>query len=181
MVEDAVRSVGQAISRLGAVEPRLNQFGIINIRLTTLYQAWKKAGIPPSRIKTLPMGIVRGATQLASAATTPLALAAADSLTIAFYFLLRPGEYAGSPKTAEDDLFRFQDMGLWIGGRKLDTAVCPLADLQAATFATLTLTSQKNGFRGETIGHARLRKVPLSKDRCFPPTKSIVTRESFAL
>jgi hypothetical protein len=48
-----------------------------------------------------------------------------------------------------------QDVCLWIGGRKLDTATCPLEDLSAATFATLTFTSQKNGVRGETIGHSR--------------------------
>ena len=40
-------------------------------------------------------------------------------------------------------------------GRQLNTASCPLADLQAATFATLTFTSQKNGIRGEKIGHSR--------------------------
>ena len=43
----------------------------------------------------------------------------------------------------------------WIGGHKLDVATCPLSDLHAATFATLTFTSQKNGVRGETIGHSR--------------------------
>ena len=86
---------------------------------------------------------------------SPSPLPTADCLTIAFYFLLRPGEYAGSPKTASDDLFRFQDVGLWVGGRKLSIADCPLSDLQAATFATLTFTTQKNGIRGETIGHSR--------------------------
>ena len=65
------------------------------------------------------MGIVRGAVQLAHAAATPISLATADCLTIAFYFLLRPGEYAGLPKTAADDLFRLQDVGLWVGGRQL--------------------------------------------------------------
>ena len=147
--------MGQTFSRMGSPDPRLNQFGVVDMRLTTLYQAWKKSDEPPTRVKPLPMGIVRGAALLAHAAATPIALAAADCLILAFYFLLRPGEYAGTPKTVSDDLFRFQDVGLWVGGRKLSLADCPLADLQAATFATLTFTTQKNGIRGETIGHSR--------------------------
>lgn len=147
--------MGQTFARMGSPDPRLNQFGVVDLRLSTLYQAWRKADAPPTRVKPLPLGIVRGAVRLAHAAATPVALAAADCLTIAFYFLLRPGEYAGSPRTAADDLFRFQDVGLWIGGRQLSLADCPLADLHAATFGTLMFTSQKNGIRGETIGHAR--------------------------
>ena len=154
-VEDAVRFVGQAFARMGAIDPRLNAFGVVDIRLSSLLRAWKKADPPPSRVKPLPTSIVHGAVQLARAANTPASLAAADCLTIAFYFLLRPGEYAGAPRSRADDLFRMQDVCLWIGGRKLDTATCPLADLQAATFATLTFTTQKNGVRGETIGHSR--------------------------
>ena len=84
---------------------------------------------------------------------SPLAHASADCLVVAFYSLLRPGEYAGTPKSAADDLFRLQDLGLWIGNRRLDVLTCPLADLLAATFATLTFTSQKNGVCRETIGH----------------------------
>ncbi|KAI2493227.1 hypothetical protein MHU86_21301 [Fragilaria crotonensis] len=117
--------------------------------------AWKKADPPPTRVKPLPLQVVHGASQLALLSGTPLALAAADCMVVAFYFLLRPGEYAGAPKTDADDLFRLQDLGLWIGGRKLDVPTCPLADLTAATFATLTFTSQKNGVRGETVGHGR--------------------------
>ena len=54
-----------------------------------------------------------------------------------------------------DDLFRVQDVGVWIGHRRLDLLRCPDADLVTATFVTLTFTTQKNGVRGETIGHGR--------------------------
>ena len=101
---------------------------------------------------------------LAHTANTPVTLAAAECLTYAFYFLLRPGEYAGTPRRVADDLFRFQDVGLWIGGCRLDVASYPLADLQAATFATLTFTTQKNGVR--TSIQSLSEEV---NDACLPP------------
>jgi hypothetical protein len=135
--------------------PSTLAFGTVYIRLLSLYQAWTKADAPLMCVKLLPISLVHGAFQLARAANTPTSLAVADCLTIAFYFLLRPREYAGTPRSAANNLFRFQNVGLWISGRRLDTATCPIADLQAATFATLTFTTQKNGVRGEAIGHSR--------------------------
>ena len=154
-VEDAVRGVGQAFAGVGALDPRLNSFGAVDVRLSALFTAWKKADTPPTRVKPLPLQIVHGAFHVARLSPSPLAHAAADCMVVAFYFLLRPDEYAGTPKHAADDLFRLQDLGLWIGNRRLDVLTCPLPDLLAATFATLTFTSQKNGVRGETIGHGR--------------------------
>lgn len=147
--------MGQAFAGLGAPDPRLNQHGALDFRLTALLKAWQKADAPPARIKPLPLQLVHTAIRLAQADGTPLARSAADCLVIGFYFLLRPGEYAGVPRHQSDDLFRLQDVGLWIGSRKLDVLGCPLPDLLSATFATLTFTSQKNGVRGETIGHSR--------------------------
>jgi hypothetical protein len=52
-------------------------------------------------------------------------------------------------------MFRVRDVQLWIGSRALDTLQCLEADLRAATFVTLTFTTQKNGVRNERIGHGR--------------------------
>lgn len=57
--------------------------------------------------------------------------------------------------TLADDLFRLQDVGVWIGHRRLDVSSSPDADLLAASFVTLTFTNQKNGVRGETLDHGR--------------------------
>ncbi|KAI2512523.1 hypothetical protein MHU86_1976 [Fragilaria crotonensis] len=104
------------------------------------------------------MSVVRQACQLATAQPPASRLAAAgDCLLLAYYFLLRPGEeYSGLSRTTADDLFRLQDTGIWIGHRRLDPLTCPVADLLAASFVTITFTSQKNGVRGETLGgHGR--------------------------
>ena len=44
---------------------------------------------------------------------------------------------------------------MWVGARAIDPLTCPIADLYAATFVTLTFTRQKNGVRGEKVGHGR--------------------------
>jgi hypothetical protein len=156
-VEDAVRHVAQTFTRVGAVDPRLNAFGALDFRLQAVLRSWKKADPPPTRVKPLPMLVLRRAHHLAEANlhVSPRLFAAGDCLILAFYFLLRPGEYSGTPRTAADDLFRFQDIGVWIGQRRLDVVSCPPDDLLAATFVTVTFTNQKNGVRGETLGHGR--------------------------
>ncbi len=80
---------------------------------------------------------------------------AASCLLAGFFFLLRPGEYLGNPTRWEAHMFCLQDVQFWIGSRALNPLTCPAADLQAASFVTLTFTQQKNGVRNERIGHGR--------------------------
>jgi len=76
-----------------------------------------------------------------------------DMACIAFFFLLRPGEYTGT--TGDNAPFRLRDVQLFIGLRRLSLMTAPLADLQAATHTSLTFTDQKNGVRGEVVNHSR--------------------------
>ncbi|KAI2501386.1 hypothetical protein MHU86_13053 [Fragilaria crotonensis] len=50
---------------LGSADPRLNPHGQIDFRLTSLYQSWAKADPPPSRVKPLPMTLLRQVVALA--------------------------------------------------------------------------------------------------------------------
>ncbi|KAI2500158.1 hypothetical protein MHU86_14302 [Fragilaria crotonensis] len=145
-VEDAVRQVAQAFTRVGADDPRLNSFGAVDFRLQSLFAAWKRIDTPPTRVKPMPFSVLRHAHMHAMAHPPgSRASASGDCLLLAYYFLLRPGEYSGIPRTEADDLFRLQDIGVSIGHRRLAPLTCPLADLHAATFVTLTFTTQKNG------------------------------------
>ena len=155
-VEEALRAVGQAHARLGSADPRLNARGKVEFRLASLLQAWKKADAPPQhRVRPLPLPVVVQVWALAQGESTPLAQAAASCLITGFFFLLRPGEYLGNPARRGAHMFRMQDVQFWIGSRALNLFTCPAADLQAATFVTLTFTQQKNGVRNERIGHGR--------------------------
>jgi hypothetical protein len=106
--------------------------------------------------------------QLAVASGSALAQAVADMICIAFYFLLRPGEYTAS--TSESTPFRFADLQLYLGGTRLNLLTCPEQYLLAATFASLEFTDQKNGVRGEVIG------LGLSGDPYFCPVRALGRR-----
>ena len=155
-VEETVRAVGQAYAGLGSPDPRLDGHGRMDFRLAALYRSWARVDPPPSRVKPLPMSLLAYVVTLAHHENTAASLAAATILILGYFFLLRPGKYLGKPRRElSDDLFRLSDLSMWVGARAIDPRTCPLSDLQAATFATLTFTRQKNGVRGEKIGHGR--------------------------
>ena len=79
--------------------------------------------------------------------------AVADMIILAFFFLLRPGEYTATPTDTVP--FRLADLRLSTGGQYLDLFNSTDAALDTATFVSLTFTTQKNGVRGEVIGLGR--------------------------
>jgi hypothetical protein len=168
-VEDAVRAVGQAFASLGAVDPRLNSHGALDLRLTSLLRSWARADAPPSRVRPVPVGLIHTAWALAAADRSLACTTTATCAAIAFYFLLRPGEYVGAPRAA-DALFRVRDVGLWQGTTRLDPLTCPDPSLDIVTFVSLTFSRQKNGTRGESTGHAP------SGDPTLCPVRLLVAR-----
>ena len=144
--------MGQAYTGMGAPDPRLNSHGQLDFRLGAMYRAWAGTDDPLSRVKPLPLPLVTHVWHHASLDASPRALAAANCLIFGFYFLLRPGEYLGTPRRTQ---FRLGDVRFWIGSRALDHHACTDAEILAATFVTLTFNRQKNGVRNETVGHGR--------------------------
>ena len=152
---------------MGANDPRLNTAHVIDFRLQRTIKAWKSSDPAPLRVKPIPIQVLR---RLAVIAQTPSATAvvaaSADMIIIAFFFLLRPGEYTDNDRTP----FRLADTQLFIGDTRLSLTSAPIEQLRQARFATLTFTDQKNGVRGEVIGLAR------SGDPFLCPVLAIVRR-----
>ena len=71
---------------------------------------------------------------------------------IGYFFVCRPGEHAAGSDTCRP--FRLADGAMCSGNQSLDLDA-PLPALEAATFASLTYTNQKNCVPGETIGVGR--------------------------
>ena len=65
----------------------------------------------------------------------------ADMIGLAFFFLLRPGEYANSP--SDSSPFELRDVQLFRGQQRLNLAVASDAELLTATFSILTFCDQK--------------------------------------
>jgi hypothetical protein len=149
-VEDALRAVGQAHARLGPPDPRRDTFGGIDFRIQRQIKSYHKVDDPPRRVKPIPITII---VYIMSSAfgreCNKEDLAIADMITIAFFFLLRPGEYTGT--IADDTPFRLEDVALYIRDRRLDVMTASFVEIDAATSVFYKFTTQKNGTRDEKL------------------------------
>ena len=75
--------------------------------------------------------------------------------TIAFYFLLRVGEYTGHKKkeNRRTKQFRACDIIFYDANDEIIPNTAPLHILYTATVAVMRITNQKNGTRGSRISH----------------------------
>jgi hypothetical protein len=105
--------------------------------------------VPQAKL-AVPVSVPRWCVAQGLLAKSTKTQAIADLTNIAFYYLLRVGEYTylGPQHRRRTRQFRVRDVKFWRNGR-----VLPLTspDLLSATAATLTLTNQKNGTKGAVI------------------------------
>jgi hypothetical protein len=166
-VSDAVRAAGQTFARLGARDIRKDAYGDIDFRIYRHFRAYTKEDDFPSRVTPVPIIVIIYILQQAFGdLPLPDRQAVADMCTIAFYFLLRPGEYTG--KTSDDIPFRLQDVALHVGTLRLDNMLASLTDIQAADSVSYTFTTQKNDTKGEILTHG------LSGDALACPAKATI-------
>ena len=92
---------------------------------------------------------------------------AADLIILAFFFLLRVGEYTPHPPGQQRLTIplRKQDIKLWRGTRLLSNDA-PLAELLLADAVTICIANQKNGVKNAVLHHTT------SGDPLFDPVKS---------
>ena len=135
---------------MGHADPRLDLNNKIDFRLQRMLSAYAKDDPPPNRVKPVPIQVIRRIFAVAATCVDELTLCLADMIGLAFFFLLRPGEYTDAPSNTSP--FQFRDVQLFIGQRRLDLHNDPDAMLLSATFGSLTFRDQKNGVRGEVIG-----------------------------
>ena len=150
--EDYLRSVAQTFLGMGADDPRLNSAGDIDFRLKRMIAARKKKDPPPNRVKPVPVQVIRRISVLARHSSCNITIGVSDMIILAFFFLLRPGEYTDSP--SDTTPFCLQDIQLFVGDRCLNLTTASDAQILAACFGALTFTDQKNGVRGEVVGLA---------------------------
>jgi hypothetical protein len=85
----------------------------------------------------------------------PKQQAIGDLVCIAFYFLLRVGEYSHTPpkNRTRTQRFRIKDIVFRRADQSIIPNSAPLVELLTATHATLCISNQKNGTRGQCIHH----------------------------
>jgi hypothetical protein len=168
-VADALRSVGQTLSNLGYSDPRLLPSGKLTFRLQRQLSYYNKKDPPPNRVKPIPIQVLRTTCTTLRLAQHPRSTALADMLTLGFFFLLRPGEYAHTTNP-ESVPFHLIDVHLRHNNTRIPHLTCPLPQLTMATFVCLEFTTQKNGVHGELIGMGQ------SGNPAFCPVQACISR-----
>jgi hypothetical protein len=144
--------VGQAFASVGSADPRLTIAGSTEFRLGRQLRGYTREDPPPSRTKPIPISVLHHVLSITMQDDIP-GQAVADMIAIAFFFLLRPGEYTAP--TADNTPFKLNDVQFWVGMRRVTGLLSTENDRQSATFVTLEFTTQKNGVCGEVIGLGR--------------------------
>lgn len=171
-VSTALRHIGQTLAYMGTPDPRLDCQGSVDLRLRHQLRHYSKSDPPPRRVQPIPVQILRHLVREAYSdpAATESRRAIADLVVIAYYFLMRPGEYCTSTGEDSSHPFHTDELELWVGQRQLDLALASDNDLLTATFCILAFSDQKNANRGEKVGHAT------SGDPLFCPVRALARR-----
>jgi integrase len=169
--ETALRHVAQALVLAGYPDPR-RSYGSkdLDLPFSRLLRSYKTDDPAPKPQLALPVRAMQCAVDHYNQKGTPASCALADLLTVAFFFLLRPGEYTmPSARTKTRTIqFRRQDVRFFLNGAVLPHTT-PLIRLQDADAVRLYIDNQKNGQRGSTMHHTA-RAGP------FCPVKALARR-----
>ena len=151
--EDYLRAVAQTFLAVGAKDPRLNGALKTDFRISRMLAAWKKEDPPANRVKPIPIAVIKHIARIAQGLPAGPAgdklRAAADMIIIAFFFLLRPGEYTDA--ASDTTPFTLGNVQMFIGCARLDIMTVAERVLDQARSASLTFTTQKNGVENEVI------------------------------
>ena len=139
-------------------------------RLERQIEGYKRQDPAPIPKLAVPVSIAAHASKYAQAATTSKQEATADLTNIAFYYLLRVGEYTYTSQNQRKrtQQFRACDITFWNNNQPIPITA-PLQRLLQADAATMKISNQKNGTRGQLIHH-ECTKTALS------PVKSLARR-----
>jgi hypothetical protein len=169
--ETALRHVAQTLVLAGYADPR-RSYGNkdLDLSFSKLLRSYKLQDPAPKPQLALPVQAIQCAVGFYSDKQTPLSRAIADLLTMAFFFLLRPGKYTMSTSRTRTRTvqFRRQDVRFFKDGHILPHS-SSLATLRDADAVRLYLDNQKNGQRGATMHHTALPSL-------FCPVKALANR-----
>jgi hypothetical protein len=155
-VEKALRHVAQTLLLAGYDDPR-RTYGSkeLDLPFRHLLKAYKNKDPAPQPQLAIPVATIERAAAYHQAPNPALVRATADLVAIAFFFLLRVGEYTMPKRSVHTRTvqFRVHDATFRQANGLVIPTTSPLDVLLQADSVTLWMDNQKNGQRGATIHH----------------------------
>jgi hypothetical protein len=149
----------------------------LSLAFTRLCHSCKNEDPAPTPQLALPLSVIEDVMTHEGASSDPKDGALADSVALAFFFLLRVGEHAPSgARAARTTQIRRKDMQFWRNRPSgLMDRISPLAtpaDLLEADAATKTPDNQKNGQWDAALHHNALPNNPMCP--CKAPARPFI-------
>lgn len=170
-VQVALRAIGAKFELDGKPNPTYRAEGKYWLAIQEQLEGYRRQDPPACPKLAIPVSVVNHLIDAAAVSQTPKAQATADLCLIAFYFLLRVGEYThhGSKDRRRTQQFRASDVKFFDAKHTLIPNTSSLEKLLQAHSVTLTIDNQKNGVRGGTINHEAIHN-----SRC--PLRAVARR-----
>jgi hypothetical protein len=154
-VQVALRAVGKTFELEGLPNPTYRSEGKYWLMLQRQIEAYRRQDPPAQHKLAIPVSVVNHLVAVGTKATSDKIKASCDMSTIAFYYLLRVGEYTGHRRgeRRRTKQFRACDIIFYDAQDNIIPNSAPLSRLYMATTAVMRITNQKNGTRGSRISH----------------------------
>jgi hypothetical protein len=144
--------------------------GNLKLPFRWLFDHWRHEDPASKQQLALPYSAIQKVCLVLRAIGTAAALVQADLILVAFFYLLRPGEYTHDNRRRRTIPLRRKDIRLWDAQNHLIPHDAPLPVLLTARSATLYVADQKNGVKGSTLHHTAIL------DPHFCPVKALAHR-----
>ena len=178
-VGKALAAISSTIEMAGQPSPVYRAHQVYQRPIERLIEAMRRDDPPPVPQLAVPISVIKQSYKHLTKGATQRDTAATHLMSIAFFYLLRVGEYT-KPRTVSQDgkkvratrtvQFRVGDIGFFNGTKHIQATASNLQELLQCTAATLRISNQKNGRMGDTIHQEALK----SEIHC--PVKALAHR-----
>jgi hypothetical protein len=168
-VTRALRECAQFMVANGLADPRRQTPSdhCLDPTLANYLKSLQASDPPPLPQQALPSSTIRWIVNTLGQHPSPRCRITAHLICLAFFFLLRVGEYTPSPPGRRTVPLRKQDIRLWCYGTLLDNDA-DIQTLSTADAVTICLENQKNGHKHAVLHHTT------SRDASLDPVRSAV-------
>ena len=157
-VKDALAAISKTIELAGERSPVYKADKNYKTPVARLIEGFKQDDPPPVPQIAIPVQVINQCLKAGYTNTCPIKRAIADLSVIAFFYLLRVGEYTKptlskkhkNKRATRTVQFKIQDIGFFKNNKILERNT-PIQQLTTADSCTLKITNQKNGRMGQTI------------------------------
>jgi hypothetical protein len=155
-VQVALRAIGATFELDARPNPTYRSEGKYWLPLQRLIEGYRRDDPPAQPKLAVPISVIKHLHDVATGSDSNKVQAVSDMSTIAFFYLLRVGEYTShrQHEHRRTQQFRPCDITFWDKHDNVIPNTAPLEALYLATSATMRITNQKNGTKGDRISHS---------------------------